>query len=141
MKRAEPTSDFVLFEDLGRSPTKKRKRLVPGSERVHSSSLIVKLGPGVPKRGDIVEIECSNLYPTELPYPLCLFCIGNKQYSYEQRMKQRSRKDVLSKHVASHLRNDKYQGEFNCPHPSCSHKLYDEMHFKRHALDVHKIIH
>ncbi|OAL56175.1 hypothetical protein IQ07DRAFT_639770 [Pyrenochaeta sp. DS3sAY3a] len=145
VKRAEPTSDFVPFEDLGRSPTKKLKSLVPGSEgcpRVDSSSLIVILEPGIPKRGDIVEIECSNLYPTEPPYPLCLFCMGNEQYSYEQRMKQRSRKDVLSKHVASHLRNDKYQGgEFNCPHPSCSQKLYDGMHFKRHALDVHKIIH
>jgi hypothetical protein len=76
-----------------------------------------------------------------LPYPVCLICIGNEEFSYERRMRHIPRKDVLKKHVETHFRLPELQSGFACRHPSCSDMLFDSVHFKRHALDIHGVSH
>lgn len=140
-KRTE--TDFVVFESHGVSSPTKRKKTAGGLERclpTHDGK-VVKPEPNALECEDIVEIESRHPYPTVPPHPVCGFCYGNKQFSYERRMKVWPRKDVRKKHVDTHFRNPKYQGEFDCPYPDCSSKLNGKMHFRRHSLDVHRIPH
>ncbi|KAF2193897.1 hypothetical protein K469DRAFT_548723, partial [Zopfia rhizophila CBS 207.26] len=112
----------------------KRKKMDFGSE-------VVKQEPDASKCEEIVEVQSRHLYPMVPPHPVCLICIGNKESSYEWRMRHKPRKDVLKKHVKTHFRLPKYQGEFQCRHPNCSDMLDGMMHFKRHAFDVHGVSH
>ncbi|KAF1838361.1 hypothetical protein BDW02DRAFT_636434 [Decorospora gaudefroyi] len=126
---------LVACEDNGSSFSKKRRK---DSDLVCE---IVKQDLDAPQRGNILEVGSAQLYPTMIPHPVCLICIGNKEFSYERRMRHIPRKDVLKKHVETHFRLPELQSEFLCRHPSCSDHLVDMMHFKRHALDVHGVAH
>jgi hypothetical protein len=89
----------------------------------------------------VVDDQSYHLYPTILPHPVCLLCIGRGELSYERRMRHVPRKDVLKKHIVVHFKDPQYQREFECRHPSCSKKLNGMGHFMRHALDVHGVCH
>jgi hypothetical protein len=119
----------------------KRQKDANGYEKslVNEDCEIMKGELNTPQRENILGIGSGQLYPIVLPYPVCLICIGNGEFSYERRMRHIPRKDVLQKHVNNHLRQPELQSEFPCRHPSCSETLVDMMHFKRHALDVHGV--
>ncbi|RYN70824.1 hypothetical protein AA0117_g10090 [Alternaria alternata] len=79
--------------------------------------------------------------PLKLSYPMCLICIGNEAFADEVRMKPRPRKDVLNKHVDYHFSHPEFETPFQCFHPDCFRELVDKGHFKRHAYDVHNVLH
>lgn len=100
-----------------------------------------KCAPSTFRGEGVADVQSHRLYSTILPHPVCLLCIGNKEFSYERRMRHIPRKDVLQKHIKAHFKDSQYQGEFACRHPSCSKKLDGIGHFMRHALDVHGVSH
>ena len=73
-------------------------------------------------------------------YLLYLICVGNEEFTSKRRLKP-WRKDSLKRHIKVHFEEPKYQGEFECRHPSCSEKLDGIEHFMRHALDEHGVCH
>lgn len=93
-----------------------------------------------PQRITTVETQSLPDFPIRSPYPLCLICVGNEEFTYERRLKT-WRKDSLKRHIKVHFEEPKYQGEFECRHPSCSEKLDGIEHFMRHALDEHGVCH
>ena len=145
--------DFVVFESEKTSQVRKRKDIGLKSTLNHQTPDHVSLKEESPDNkdcgtvrqelgtSDAAEAETVQLYPMELPHPVCLICIGNDEFSYEKRMRHIPRKDVLKKHVETHFRLPEYQTEFQCRHPECSIKLGGMMHFKRHAFDVHGVSH
>lgn len=143
LKTSKRKLDFVAYGGDGPSSSSKRKKSADSFERTSPTQdgEIVKEELDAPKRGKILEIWSQQLYPTVLPYPVCLICIGNEEFSYERRMRHIPRKDVLKKHVETHFRLPELQSRFQCRHPSCSDMLVDMMHFKRHAFDVHGVSH
>lgn len=134
---------LVACEVNGSPSSSKRKKGADGFGKspINQDGEIVKDELDVPKRRKVLEKRSWQLYPTVLPYPVCLICIGNEEFSYERRMRHVRRKDVLKKHVESHFRLPELQSGFPCRHPSCSDMLVDMMHFKRHARDVHGVSH
>lgn len=137
------TVGIVACEASGSSFSNKRKKGTDGFEKspLHQDCEIVKEELDALERGKILEIRSRQLFPTVLPHPICLICIGNEEFSYERRMRCIPRKDVLKKHVETHFRLPELQSGFPCRHPNCSEMLVDMMHFKRHALDVHSVSH
>jgi hypothetical protein len=93
------------------------------------------------RRENVLEVQSRQLFPIVAPYPICLICIGNEEFSYERRMRCIRRKDVLKKHVETHFRLLEFRSAFPCRHPGCSNILADMTHFKRHALNVHGVSH
>jgi hypothetical protein len=135
---------LIACETNGLSFSNKRKKCTDGFEKSPSNQVceIVKEELDAPRPvEDIFEVRSGQLYPTVLPHPVCLICIGNENFSYERRIRHIPRKDVLKKHVETHFRLSELQSEFPCRHPSCSNILAGMMHFKRHALDVHGVSH
>jgi hypothetical protein len=112
-------------------------------------------GPGLlmsPKRrrtGTVTQLSCegrapgekqySDVFPLLLDQPVCLICIGNKQFTDKRRLRHISRRDLLNKHLETHFRCKPYQQRFECRHPRCRDILEDKQHFKRHALEVHGV--
>jgi hypothetical protein len=90
---------------------------------------------------DIIDIQPEYLYPNVPRYPVCGFCYGNEQLLYKGRTKHWPRKDVRNNHISTHLRDNRYQGEFTCPYPDCPITLDGATHFIRHSLEAHKIAH
>lgn len=135
--------DLVPCEASGSSFSNQRKKGADGFEKTPLEQVckVVKEELDAPRRENILEVGSRQLYPTVLPHPVCLICIGNEEFSYERRMRCIPRKDVLKKHVETHFRIAELQSEFPCRHPNCSDMLVDMMHFKRHALDVHGVSH
>lgn len=134
----------IVLESHGTCFPRKRKRSVDDFDEcllIRHANPVVKQRLNTLEGGDIEETESRQLYPIVPHYPVCGFCMGNEMFTYEQRMKPWPRKDVRNKHVETHFRNPEYQKGFECPHPNCSSRLDDKMHFKRHSLDVHKISH
>ena len=134
---------LAAYEAKGSSFSNNRNKGTNGIEKrpINQDGEIVEDELDVPKRRKVLEVQPGTLYPTVLPYPVCLICIGNKEFSYERRMRHIPRKDVLKKHVETHFRLPELQSGFACRHPSCSNMLVDLMHFKRHALDIHGVSH
>lgn len=127
--------------DSGAPLTKRHKADTARAEKrfyCHSSDLVRQELDS--DDGDTGEIKTHDLYPIVLPYPVCLICIGGR-FPYERRMKHIPRKDVLQKHVARHFQQLEYQNGFQCLHPQCAIMLDGIVHFKRHALDVHGVVH
>ena len=120
--------EFVVSESHEAPPARKRRKTAVSGEAADCES-------GGPGRQEIPAAASQHAFPMVLPHPVCLICIGNGEYSYEQRMKCIPRRDVLKKHVEKHFRDAKYQGKFECRHPGCSQLLDGMMHFKRHAID------
>jgi hypothetical protein len=147
LKRNQP--DFVMFQANDTPYRNKRKKIDATLTNVsnnrkspeHQHSQTVKLELSTFEADDNELVECPHLYPTVLPHPVCLICIGNDEFMYERRMRPIPRKDVLKKHVESHFRLPEFQSGFQCRHPRCSELLVDIKHFKRHAFDVHKVSH
>ncbi|KAF1358608.1 hypothetical protein EJ07DRAFT_166844 [Lizonia empirigonia] len=135
--------DLVESEADGSYSLNKRKKGADGFERspLKQDGEIAKEQLDAPQREKALEVRSRQLYPTVLPHPVCLICIGNEEFSYEGRIRHVPRKDVLKKHVEAHFRLPELQSEFPCRHPSCSYMLANMMHFKRHALDVHGVSH
>ncbi|KAF2845010.1 hypothetical protein T440DRAFT_502719 [Plenodomus tracheiphilus IPT5] len=127
--------DSVLYEPTGSNYSNKRKTGAEGIERSSpdQDGEIARDERDAPHREDF--------YPVQLPHPVCLICIGNVDFAYDRRMQRIPRKDVLTKHVKKRFRLPELQSGFTCRHPSCSDKLFGEMHFMRHALDVHAVSH
>lgn len=73
----------------------------------------------------------------------CLFCIGDEALSLSQRTFCWSRPAKMMDHVEQvHLNLVGVETEIICPHPSCRERkvtLNGVLHFKAHALQVHKI--
>lgn len=135
---------LIAYEADGSSFSNKRKKCTDGLEKspLHQVCEIVKEELDVPQPvEDVLEVRSGQLYPTVLPHPVCLICIGNEEFSYERRIRHVPRRDVLKKHVENHFRLSELQSEFVCRHPSCSDMLFGMMHFKRHAFDVHGVSH
>lgn len=90
----------------------------------------------------VTTVETQSLpdFSIRPPYPLCLICVGNEEFTYERRLKP-WRKDSLKRHIKVHFKETQYQDKFECRHPACSEKLYGIGHFMRHALDVHGVCH
>jgi hypothetical protein len=118
------------------SSSNKRKK---GTDGVKRSPLKEELA--APRHENVSDVRSRQLFPTVALHPICLICIGNEEFSYERRTRCIQRKDVLRKHVETHFRLPELQSKFQCRHPRCSDMLMDEMHFKRHALDVHGVSH
>ncbi|KZM27296.1 uncharacterized protein EKO05_0008727 [Ascochyta rabiei] len=97
--------------------------------------------PGASRSEEPKEVQCQHTYPIVLHQPVCLICIGNKEFTYDRRMRHIPRKDVLNKHVETHFRLPEYQMEFQCRHPHCCAILHGVSHFKRHALEIHGVSH
>jgi hypothetical protein len=57
-----------------------------------------------PRHENILEVQSQQLFPIEAPHPICLICIGNEEFSDEQRMRCISQKNILKKHVEMHFR-------------------------------------
>lgn len=133
--------DFVEHHATPSSTTCKKNKNGSPNKAISLGSSIVKQEPDTPRDEEVVEVHSQPLYPAMLPHPVCLICIGNKEVLYEQRMRCVPRKDVLKKHVQTHFKDPKYQGEFECRHPACSTKLDGMMHFMRHAFDAHGVCH
>jgi hypothetical protein len=85
--------------------------------------------------------------PIPDPFPLvcektrCIFCIGDKRKSYDQRMRTFSKPDKIMDHVESHL-NKEPAGILACCHPACKAEglvLNNILHFKNHVQLVHGI--
>jgi hypothetical protein len=112
-----------------------------GQVRSMTDSEVVEAALNASQCGDVLEIPSRQLYTTVLPHPVCLVCIGNKEFSDEYRMKCFPQKDLLNKHVGTHFRGPKFQSRFQCRHPTCLAMLEGIKHFKRHAFDVHGISH
>jgi hypothetical protein len=119
------------------------------SER-HQSSLAPSLHARdqetavVGKDSDLAPCEevREGLYPKVFPYPVCLICVGNSAFSHERRLRPWPRKDVLNKHINAHFKDPEFQAAFACRHPICQGVMLDGIpHFKRHALDAHKVAH
>jgi hypothetical protein len=129
--------DFI--EDCVSSSLPKHKKNIDSSSTkpIGPGSSFVKYELPTPDE-EVVEIH---QYPKKLPHPVCLLCLGNKEFSYERRMRHIPRKDVLKKHIKSHFKDLEYQGEFECRHPACSVWLDGMEHFMRHALDEHGAFH
>jgi hypothetical protein len=127
---------LVADEANGSSYSNKRKK---GTD--NQDCAIAKEELNAPRHGNILEVRSRQLFPIVAPHPMCLICIGNEQFSYERRMRCIPRKDVLKKHVETHFRLAELQSESQCRHPRCSDVLVDMMHFKRHALEVHRVSH
>tara|TARA_R110002003_G_scaffold54_2_gene4683 strand:- start:271 stop:1296 length:1026 start_codon:yes stop_codon:yes gene_type:complete len=135
---------LVACEAKGSSFLNKRKKGTVGFEKSLLNQVcdIVKDEPNALRPvKDVLEVRSGHLYPTVLPHPVCLICIGNEEFSYERRMRHVPRKDVLKKHVEIHFRLPEFQSGFPCRHPNCSDMLVDMMHFKRHALNIHGVSH
>lgn len=134
---------LAAYEANGSFFSNKRNKGTNGVEKspLNQDYEIVKEQHDASARGQTLEIRSRQQFPTMAPHPICLFCIGNEQFSYERRMRCIPRKDVLKKHVETHFRAAELQSAFQCRHPSCSDILVDMMHFKRHALDVHGVSH
>ncbi|KAI4636731.1 hypothetical protein J4E93_011001 [Alternaria ventricosa] len=134
---------LAAYEAKGSSFSNNRNKGTNGVEKspINQDGEIAEDELDVPKRRKVLEVQPVTLYPTVLPYPVCLICIGNEEFSYERRMRHIPRKDVLKKHVETHFRLPELQSGFACRHPSCSDMLVDLMHFKRHALDTHGVSH
>jgi hypothetical protein len=64
-----------------------------------------KCSPTTPGGEGVVDDQSYHLYPTILPQPLCLLCIGREELSYERRMRHVLRKDVLKKHIMVHFKD------------------------------------
>lgn len=104
-------------------------------------SNFIREGPKESMCEQVLEVRSPGLFPTVPPYPVCLFCAGNEEFPYEKRMKRWVRKDVLKQHENAHFQNPKYQREFECPYPNCAHRLGSRMHYNRHSLDIHQVVH
>jgi hypothetical protein len=80
---------MVVCEPNGSSSSNKRKK---GANSLAESPLnqdggIAKEELDVPQRRKVLEVRSGQLYPTVLPHPVCLICIGNVEFSYERRMR------------------------------------------------------
>jgi hypothetical protein len=134
--------DLIACEANGSSFSNKRKK--DGSEKSPLNQVCETVKEELDALRpveDVTEVWSGQLYPTVLPHPVCLICIGNEEFSYERRMHHVPRKDVLKKHVETHFRLPELQSEFSCRHPCCSNMLVDIVHFKRHALEIHGVSH
>jgi hypothetical protein len=135
--------DFVVYENNELSSSNKQKKSADGFEK---SSLIQDYKTAneqlnALQRGQILEVQSQQPFPTVLLYLVCLLCIGNEELSYNRRMRHIPRKDVLRRHVETHFQLSKLGSGFQCCHPSCSGMLENMMHFKAHAFDVHRVSH
>lgn len=135
--------DFLVSKVDELSSISKRKKSTDGFEKnsLTQDGEIAEEELDIPPCGNILHARPRQLYPTTLPYPVCLICIGNEEFSYKRRMHHVPRKDVLKKHVENHFRLPELQSKFQCRHPSCSVILFDMMDFKRHAFDAHGVSH
>jgi hypothetical protein len=133
--------DLAVFEANDSNSSNKRKKRADGFERSLQTqhSAITKEQYDAPHHENVLEVSSRQLYPTVLPHPVCLICIGNVEYTYDRRMRHIPRKDVLKKHMETHFRLLELQSEFPCRHPNCSAMLVSIEHFKRHASDVHRV--
>jgi hypothetical protein len=119
----------MVSESHGASTARKRGKTVDGFKKVVRQEL------DTPEHEEVVEFQSRHPYPIVAPHPVYIIYTGIKQFSYDQRM------NVLNKHVDTHFRNPEYQSWFPCRYPNCSKMLDGKTHFKRHALDVHRVSH
>jgi hypothetical protein len=113
----------------------------PKKCKTNHDGKLTKQGPDRFQYKDVLELQSRHTYPNVPNKAVCGFCYGNEQLSYEGRTRHWERKDVRSKHIQTHLRDDRYQGEFVCPYPDCSSTLEGATHFLRHSIDAHKVAH
>ncbi|KAF2260948.1 hypothetical protein CC78DRAFT_584247 [Lojkania enalia] len=114
--------EFV-FKGYGAAASSKWRKTRDGSQKstaTHNGKTL-KQEHNLSESGDVVEVGPQHLYPNVPPHP--------------------ERKDVLKKHVQTHLQEAEYQGEFECPYPNCHSMLDNGMHFFRHSQDEHKVAH
>jgi hypothetical protein len=135
-------ANSVVCEANGSYSSNKRKRGGNYSEKslLNQDSELAKNELNTLQHGKVFEVQSQQLFPTVLPHPVCLICIGNEEFSYERRIHHIPRKDVLKKHLETHFRLPEFQSAFQCCHPNCSNMLLDMRHFKRHAFDIHRVL-
>jgi hypothetical protein len=91
-------SDFVIFQ--GNDTHSKSKRRKRDARNTPELSMF--------EADENKPVESLLLYPTVLPLPVCLICIGNKEFTYKRRMHPVPQKDVLKKHVEAHFQLPEY---------------------------------
>jgi hypothetical protein len=103
----------------------------------------------VEKNGDVdsasIKVEdvepLQDSYPIVFTYPVCLICIGDEQFSYEERIRPFARKDSLQRHINLHVEKGVFNQGMECKHPNCSDWLDDVQHFMSHAARIHHVFH
>ena len=82
-------------------------------------------------------------FPTLFEETQCIFCLGNRQHSYEQRTFRFSRVSHMMDHVESvHLKHQPVTEKVVCNHPVCTSRglvLNNVNHFKHHVQVEHGI--
>jgi hypothetical protein len=86
--------DFIIFKSEKTSHVRKRKYIGLKSTLSYQTPDHASLKEESPDNEDrgtaqqqLGTSDATELYPMELPYPVCLFCIGNKAFTYKKRMR------------------------------------------------------
>ena len=89
------------------------------------------------------DIDSASMFPLECDSRQCLFCLGDKSLPMTQRVFCWSRPAKMMDHTENeHFNRFTPDSDIPCPHPRCrTEKLVLDgvLHFKSHALGVHKI--
>lgn len=92
----------------------------------------------ITKESDVEMFIDPTLFPLKISSKQCLFCLGDIELSYEDRVRHFSRADSLRRHVDEvHLCH--FKANDRCPHPACDAVFEGVMQFKNHAATVHGI--
>ena len=84
--------------------------------------------------GERIPMKCQRLQ--------CLFCLGDEQLIFKDRIRTFSQQYALGRHVENHLSALKGSGEIACPHPGCKVigvVVNNVEHLKNHAYRAHGI--
>jgi Protein of unknown function (DUF3435) len=134
----------VSYVDNAKAP--KRLRL---SVPEPNDSLSPQALENVEENGDVdsasIKVEdveaLQDSYPIAFTYPVCLICIGDERFSYEERIRPFARKDSLQRHINLHVKNGEFDQRMECNHPNCSDWLDNVQHFMSHAARIHGVFH
>lgn len=132
--------------------TDRKVRAVDLMARLASRREVRKPRPSPPPR-ETGDSYASSPDPEPLPkmeeIPLvlgktqCIYCVGNEQLAYVDRMRAFNRVSHMMDHVEKvHLRHEPHRTTFVCRHPLCKHLgdfLTSLDHFKNHVQTVHGV--
>lgn len=113
----------------------------------HARTLLPSPSP-CPKRLDRETSTPCELPPKPAEIPLvlekrqCIYCVGDEQLSYADRMRTFSRVSHMMDHVEKVYLRHGPKGRFVCRHPQCKHLgnfLTTLSHFKNHVQRVHGV--
>ena len=87
--------------------------------------------------------NCTDLFPLLCQPTQCPICIGDKRKSYNERIRELSRRSKMMDYVATHLSRQPPYTPIYCHHPRCraDRLVLDTLEaFKNHIARVHGIV-